>query len=228
MGKNALKVSNTDLADAIRDRVAGIVQNCKDDGKNDVELYNRIYGDRDIQDGSKKNKICQLRQGKTVTLDDIAALADFTQMPIEYILTGKKQVTDDTVNTNDAAPTAKSLLQNVAALLRSSMVKTFEVKLDSKDGLPAPNSFNIFVKFSDPNCGFNPKYLWYSAEIRNGLKAIASTFDLPPSVQMKALKCLETIWVETPLLFKDESEIIKAVQTHSKKMDDLMREKKKE
>lgn len=202
MGKNALKVSNTDLADAIRDRVAGIVQNCKDDGENDVELYNRIYGDRDIQDGSKKNKICQLRQGKTVTLDDIAALADFTQLPIEYILTGKQLDTNNSNSTKNE-PTTKSFLESVNALFNSRAVKKISINKGHSDNAKTINRFSISVEFEktmDARLGFIVQ-----KELINGLIAIESTFSLPPHVRRKTWEMLEDTFLPVPLFSLDEN-----------------------
>ncbi len=63
-------------------------------GPTNVELYNQIYGNRDITDSAKGNKISALRRGDGISLNDIIKIAAWKGLSLDWFILGKEQTTE--------------------------------------------------------------------------------------------------------------------------------------
>ncbi len=91
MGDNKKEIENKEIHDSFGERFKALLSSFKRDDLTNVDIYNKIYGNKNIDDSSKKNKISNLRNGKTVTLDDLIAISRAFDISLDRLVFGKEK-----------------------------------------------------------------------------------------------------------------------------------------
>lgn len=93
MGNNKKEIDLDEIRGAAGKRIIELLapkSPNQGDGLTNVEIYNKIYGNKDIDDASKKNKISALRRGEiSKNMDELICIAHAMNVSLDWLVFGE-------------------------------------------------------------------------------------------------------------------------------------------
>ena len=117
-----------------------------------LNFYNLVFPDKDIDDGSKRNKISRLEKGENITLENLIAISRATGVSLDSLVFGS-----DGHKKKEKTPTIKSMLTSLYYLISFTGGKIE----------PAPGYSGIRITFTDDGGMDNYNLVNVSETVRN-------------------------------------------------------------
>ena len=103
MGNNENEIDNKEIYDSIGARITRLLSSFRDDGLTNLDIYHKIYGNREITEAAKKNKIADLCGGRKINTNDLICISQTFGISLDWLVFGKEvSPAQDEVEKEDA------------------------------------------------------------------------------------------------------------------------------
>lgn len=90
MGNNENEIDNKEIYDSIGARITRLLSSFRDDGLTNLDIYHKIYGNREITEAAKKNKIADLCGGRKINTNDLICISQTFGISLDWLVFGKE------------------------------------------------------------------------------------------------------------------------------------------
>lgn len=142
MSDNEREIDIDGIYDSAAKRVADLLSSNRDDSQTNVDIYNKIYGNKKIDDASKKNKISALRRGKiSKSMDELIRIAHAMDVSLDWLVFGKEEKSKSEKSTfeepqtdKESTPyTVRSFFKTLMYLSLAEYISDYKIEARGRD-----------------------------------------------------------------------------------------------